>query len=141
MLLSRPEVLLHLSTSHSHHNPYTSFYNAAIMATNALDYAHEKQEATYIEHVHDSPGDTSLNLEKERTLEGIDVNNTRAVKGDDSDGKVIWSTRSIFAAIFLAGLYTGKYDHIVCVLLLMLLQAPKSFFTSLVALLVSLKRI
>lgn len=73
----------------------------------ASDYAAEKQTTTYIENAHDSPTDTSLNLEKERTLEGIDVQNKYAVKGDDSDGKVVWSTRSIFAAVFLAGLYTG----------------------------------
>jgi len=68
----------------------------------------EKLDATFIEHAsHDSPNEVSLNLEKECTLEGIDVKNTHAVKGDDSDGKVTWSIRSIFAAIFLAGLYTG----------------------------------
>lgn len=68
----------------------------------------EKQEATFIENAHGSHTDPSLNLEKERTLEGIDVTNRYAIKGDDSDGKVIWSARSIFAAIFLAGLYTGE---------------------------------
>lgn len=75
--------------------------------TMATDFANEKQETTYIENAHDSPTDASLNLEKERTLEGIDVQNRHALKGDDSDGKVVWSLRSIFAAIFLAGLYTG----------------------------------
>jgi hypothetical protein len=85
----------------------------------AIDYAQEeqeKQETTFIEHAPDSPVDTSLNLEKERTLEGIDIHNTRAIKGDDSDGKVVWSTRSIFAAVFLAGLYTGTHTciHVLC---------------------------
>jgi hypothetical protein len=37
----------------------------------------------------------------------VDMNNSHALKGDDSDGKVEWSIRSIFAAIFLAALYTG----------------------------------
>lgn len=79
------------------------------MATNTTttDYAHEKQEVQYVEHVDESPTDSSHELQKERTLEGIDMTNSYAVKGDDSDGKVEWSTRSIFAAIFLAALYTG----------------------------------
>ena len=80
------------------------------MATNTTttDYAHEKQEVQYVEHVDESPTDSSHELQKERTLEGIDMTNSYAVKGDDSDGKVEWSTRSIFAAIFLAALYTGS---------------------------------
>src|SRR5436305_2076901 len=73
------------------------------------DYDQEKQGTTYNEKAHDFPTDASLNLEKERTFEGIDLQNRYAVKGDDSDGKVVWSTRIIFAAIFLAGLYTGSY--------------------------------
>lgn len=79
------------------------------MATNttAADYAHEKQEVQYVEHVHDSPTDSSHDLQKERTLEGIDMSNSHAVKGDDSDGKVEWNLRSAFAAVFLAALYTG----------------------------------
>jgi hypothetical protein len=80
------------------------------MATHSTttDYAHEKQEVQYVEHVEDSPNESSHDLQKERTLEGIDMKNSYAVKGDDSDGKVEWSTRSIFAAIFLAALYTGQ---------------------------------
>ncbi|KAF2025918.1 MFS general substrate transporter [Setomelanomma holmii] len=74
----------------------------------STDYADEKQEVHYVEHSHESPTVSSHELQKERTLEGIDMNNTSAVKGDDSDGKVEWSTRSIFAAIFLAALYTGS---------------------------------
>ncbi|KAF2643569.1 MFS general substrate transporter [Massarina eburnea CBS 473.64] len=72
------------------------------------EYDKEKQETSYIEHAQESPTDASLNLERERTLEGIDIYNTHALKGDDSDGKIIWSTRRIFSAIFLAGLYTGS---------------------------------
>lgn len=41
-------------------------------------------------------------------MEGIDMNNSYAVKGDDSDGKVEWNVRSGFAAVFLAALYTGS---------------------------------
>jgi hypothetical protein len=73
------------------------------MATSPLD--HEKQEINYVEHV--QTNDSSMNLRKEQTLSGVDMKNTSAIKGDDSDGKVIWSLRSIFSAIFLAALYTG----------------------------------
>jgi hypothetical protein len=76
--------------------------------TTTTDYAHEKQEVRYVEHADNSPADSSHDLQKERTLEGIDMNNSFAVKGDDSDGKVEWNLRSIFAAVFLAALYTGR---------------------------------
>jgi hypothetical protein len=76
--------------------------------TTTTDYAHEKQEVQYVEDAQDSPIDSSHELQKERTLEGIDMNNSFAVKGDDSDGKVSWNLRSMFAAVFLAALYTGK---------------------------------
>ena len=69
---------------------------------------HEKQEVNYVEHV--ETNDSSMNLHKEQTLSCVDMKNTSAVKGDDSDGKVIWSIRSIFSAIFLAALYTGRFD-------------------------------
>ncbi|KAH7083029.1 major facilitator superfamily domain-containing protein [Paraphoma chrysanthemicola] len=76
--------------------------------TTTTDYADEKQEVRYVEHKHDSPTESSHELQKERTLEGIDMTNSAAVKGDDSDGKVVWNTRSMFAAVFLAALYTGS---------------------------------
>lgn len=66
---------------------------------------HEKQEVNYVEHV--ATNDSSMNLQKEQTLSGVDMKNTSAVKGDDSDGKVVWGFRSILSAIFLAALYTG----------------------------------
>ncbi|KAF2276912.1 MFS general substrate transporter [Westerdykella ornata] len=68
----------------------------------------EKGTTTFIENADGSQAESSLNLEKERTLDGIDIQNSRAFLGDDSDGKVTWTVRSIFAAIFLAGLYTGS---------------------------------
>jgi hypothetical protein len=71
----------------------------------------EKSSQAFIEDVNASNTDSSLHLDRERTLGGIDVQNTHAFLGDDSDGKVIWSLRSIFAAIFLAGLYTGMCKY------------------------------
>lgn len=86
------------------------------MATQATDYGNEKQETTFIENAEGSPTDQSLNLEKERTMESVDVHNQQAFKGDDSDGKVSWNAKNIIAAMCLAGLYTGKapsslYQH------------------------------
>lgn len=74
------------------------------MANSTSD--NEKQEVNYVEHVETT--DSSMNLHKEKTLSGVDMKNTSAVKGDDSDGKVIWSVRSMFSAVFLAALYTGQ---------------------------------
>jgi LmbE family N-acetylglucosaminyl deacetylase len=76
-----------------------------MMATSNSD--HEKQHVDYIEHV--DTNDSALNLHKEQTLSGVDMMNRSALKGDDSDGKVIWSLRSILSAIFLAALYTGVF--------------------------------
>lgn len=71
---------------------------------------HEKQEINFVEHV--ETNESSMNLHKEQTLSGVDMKNTSAIKGDDSDGKVVWSIRSIFAAIFLAALYTGMFSRL-----------------------------
>jgi len=70
----------------------------------------EKNTTTYSENVAtESPTNTSYDLHKEKTLsDGIDINNTQAFLGDDSDGKVKWGFRQIMAAVFLAGLYTGS---------------------------------
>lgn len=76
-------------------------------ATHPLKDEEKHEKPAFIEDADVSPTDSSLNLDRERTLDGIDTQNTRAFLGDDSDGKVTWTLRSIFAAIFLAGLYTG----------------------------------
>ena len=47
-------------------------------------------------------------LEKQETLQQIDLENHQAFKGDDSDGKVDWTVRKLLAAGFLAMLYTGQ---------------------------------
>lgn len=113
------------------------------MATETVrtDYANEKQDVSYIEHAH-SHTDPSLELQKEMTLTGVDMNNTQAVKGDDSDGKVEWSVRSIFAAIFLAALYTGiNHNSFFSVSSIDLGKVLKLSSISREALLVSSKRI
>jgi hypothetical protein len=78
-------------------------------ATHPLKDEEKQEKPAFIEDANVSPTDSSLNLERKRTLDGIDTQNTRAFLGDDSDGKVVWTLRSILAAMFLAGLYTGKY--------------------------------
>lgn len=50
---------------------------------------------------------TGQGLEKQETLQQIDIENHQAFKGDDSDGKVEWTGRKLLAAAFLAMLYTG----------------------------------
>lgn len=77
------------------------------MANSTSTPDNEKQEINYIEHAENN--DSALNLKQEKTLSGVDMNNTSAVKGDDSDGKIVWSVRSMFSAVFLAALYTGWY--------------------------------
>ena len=79
------------------------------MASNParVDYTDEKQKINHIEDAATTSITSDLELRPELTLHGVDMNNTKALKGDDSDGKVEWNTRSIFAAIFLAALYTG----------------------------------
>ncbi|CAG5158691.1 uncharacterized protein ALTATR162_LOCUS5208 [Alternaria atra] len=74
------------------------------------DYDKEKQQVNHhIEHATThTTSDSVLDLQPELTLQGVDMKNSHALKGDDSDGKVEWSVRSIFAAIFLAALYTGS---------------------------------
>lgn len=76
-----------------------------------VEYADEKQEVHHVENAATTSITSDLELRPELTLQGIDMNNTKALKGDDSDGKVTWNTRSIFAAIFLAALYTGLSCH------------------------------
>jgi hypothetical protein len=41
-------------------------------------------------------------------MEGVDTANEKAVKGDDSDGRVDWTPRQVVASIFLSSLYVGK---------------------------------
>lgn len=41
------------------------------------------------------------------TLVPVDIHNSQAFKGDDSDGRIQWNLRKWFAAAFLAMLYTG----------------------------------
>jgi hypothetical protein len=41
-------------------------------------------------------------------LGGVDTVNEKAVKGDDSDGRVDWTPRQVTASIFLSSLYVGK---------------------------------
>lgn len=77
----------------------------------ATDYGHEKQDVQYVEHAQ-TPTDSSLELQKELTLTGVDMKNTQAIKGDDSDGKIHWSLRGKISAICLAALYTGTLHNI-----------------------------
>lgn len=39
----------------------------------------------------------------------VDIENKRALKGDDSDGAVEWNLKTIIAALCLGALYTGEW--------------------------------
>ncbi len=61
------------------------------------------------DHVEDASSTEKNVLQRENTLQYIDVENHQAFKGDDSDGKVEWNWRSITASFFLCTLYTGTF--------------------------------
>ncbi|OCL05057.1 MFS general substrate transporter [Glonium stellatum] len=75
------------------------------MATLPNEKPFDEEKPNFIENTDESPKKT---LQKELTLTEIDVENRRAYKGDDSDGKVIWSIQSVLAAAFLSALYTDR---------------------------------
>ena len=37
-----------------------------------------------------------------------DLENRGAIKGDDSDGRINWTTKQVLATLFLSGLYVGQ---------------------------------
>jgi hypothetical protein len=49
-------------------------------------------------------------IQTHETLAAVDIHNSQAFKGDDSDGRFQWSIRKWFAAAFLAMLYTGRHS-------------------------------
>lgn len=68
-------------------------------------------EKNNLEHVETRDTDGSFEenvLEKQETLQQIDLDNHQAFKGDGSDGKVDWTARKLLAAACLAMLYTGS---------------------------------
>jgi len=64
-------------------------------------------QQTTAEHNEVIGSDKSDELQKIPTL-GVDRENHEAEKGDDSDGKVTWTTKQILATIFLSALYVGQ---------------------------------
>jgi hypothetical protein len=65
-----------------------------------------------LEHIETNEDNASthhekIELEHQYTLGEIDLENKAAHKGDDSDGHVDWTFKTIMASIFLAQLYTG----------------------------------
>ena len=60
---------------------------------------------------HEKPSDDEVDdLKKIDTVDAlhVDLENSRAIKGDDSDGRVNWTLKQVLATTFLAGLYVGK---------------------------------
>jgi hypothetical protein len=68
----------------------------------------EKEEVSHLEQIETNQSDLKDNeLRQEHTLQYVDLENRYAFKGDDSDGKIEWTVRKLFASAFLAMLYTG----------------------------------
>lgn len=49
-------------------------------------------------------------VEKVETINELtpDLENLGAIKGDDSDGRINWTTKQVLATLFLSGLYVGQ---------------------------------
>ena len=61
--------------------------------------------------LHEKPSEDDVNdLKKINTVDAlhVDLENSGAIKGDDSDGRINWTLKQVLATIFLAGLYVGK---------------------------------
>lgn len=65
-----------------------------------------------------SEGTTPEDLEMEKlkkidTVAGlhVDLSNGGAIKGDDSDGRINWTTKQVLATISLSALYVGECLH------------------------------
>jgi len=48
------------------------------------------------------------------TVDDLDLSNSKAYKGDDSDGKVVWTPKTVLAFLSLAGLNTGIFYYKNC---------------------------
>lgn len=55
----------------------------------------------------DSPDNEKHPLEHSETLAIVDISNSQAFKGDESDGKVEWNFRKLLAAFSMILLYEG----------------------------------
>ena len=53
----------------------------------------EEAETQHVESVDSTPFDNEL--QKEKTLAHVDLENKLAFKGDDSDGKIEWGLRTV----------------------------------------------
>jgi hypothetical protein len=72
----------------------------------------EKQEVDHLDHVPTNQSDSppGNELKPKHTLQYVDLENRYAFKGDDSDGRIEWTVRKLFASAFLAMLYTGIHS-------------------------------
>jgi hypothetical protein len=72
----------------------------------------EKEDVPVVAQIEHTPTNQSESpkneLDHARTLQYVDIENRLAFKGDNSDGKIDWNVRKLFASAFLAMLYTGK---------------------------------
>lgn len=73
----------------------------------AANIEEKRSQDVSAEHDEIIGNDKSNELHKVPTL-GVDIENHEAEKGDDSDGRVTWTTKQILATIFLSALYVGQ---------------------------------
>lgn len=71
-------------------------------STEDLEKETSQVHSEHFEHHNEKHND----LHKVGTL-GVDLDNSEAVKGDDSDGRVNWTPLQIVATVSLSGLYVG----------------------------------
>ena len=85
-----------------------------------LTHRVEDEMATHAEPTATAPREETAreslemeNLKKLDTVDAlhVDVGNTGALKGDDSDGRVNWTTKQVLATISLSALYVGECFH------------------------------
>lgn len=73
----------------------------------AANIEEKRSQDVSAEHDEIIGNDKSNELHKVPTL-GVDIEDHEAEKGDDSDGRVTWTTKQILATIFLSALYVGS---------------------------------
>jgi len=72
----------------------------------------EKEEVSHLEQIETNQSDLKDNeLRQEHTLQYVDLENRYAFKGDDSDGKIEWTVRKLFASAFLKSSFSVRQEQ------------------------------
>jgi hypothetical protein len=74
----------------------------------------DKPETSQQESIkNDAAGLEKPFVERVETIDALtpDLENRGAFKGDDSDGRINWTTKQVLATLFLSGLYVGQFGR------------------------------